>query len=221
MAKSKRARATLLAVIALFCASLTSCIDYTECITFKDGCYHFYQKIALSKTLLALINEDADKYFEKNFGPIEESDSHGGEKIENVNTELEIGREWKFSISAKTNDAKEKKFLPTVSKNKVFIPFMTGDEENLASWRDTLDELKSSDEDTQQAMIAFLSASKCRVVVGKNIIPRIEAAFFEGKGGQDYAIAFFDWGESYCFEIPFVVLLNDGKYKFDKMTILR
>lgn len=46
-------------------------------------------------------------------------------------------------------------------------------------------------------------------------------AYFEGRGGQNYSVAVFDYGESFCMEIPFIVLFETGMYKFDRIVVIR
>lgn len=69
--------------------------------------------------------------------------------------------------------------------------------------------------------ISDVFSLKCRVMMSKKIIPEIETAYFEGRGGQNYSIPVFDYGEAYCLEVPFVVLFETGKYKMDKIVILK
>lgn len=48
----------------------------------------------------------------------------------------------------------------------------------------------------------------------KNIAKPLNA-YFEGRSGQNYSVAVFDYGESFCMEIPFIVLFESRMYKFD------
>ena len=81
--------------------------------------------------------------------------------------------------------------------------------------------MKSDDNDAQGIAEAIMSSAKCRVLISKKVIPSIEIAYFEGRGSQNYSIPVFDYGESYCLEIPFIVLFESGLYKFDKIVILK
>ena len=58
-------------------------------------------------------------------------------------------------------------------------------------------------------------------MVGKNIIPAIEAAYFEGTGGQNCPVPVFDYGETWCMEIPFIVLFEDSMYRLDRIVVIR
>ena len=66
-----------------------------------------YYKVTLSKLLFAMMDEDPEEIFrdfdEEALGEVPENAS-----INPVNTELEVGAEFKFSIDPKTTDDTEK-----------------------------------------------------------------------------------------------------------------
>ena len=193
----------------------TSCIDYVQSITYKDGKYQMYYKVTLSKVLFALGDEDPEEIFES-FDEDTLKDLPENVDVKPVNTDLEVGAEFSLSIDPKTTDEIEKSFLPTVAGNKCFIPFLLGDKDSSIA-----DAMKSDDNDAQGIAEAIMSSAKCRVLISKKVIPSIEIAYFEGRGSQNYSIPVFDYGESYCLEIPFIVLFESGLYKFDKIVILK
>lgn len=193
----------------------TSCIDYVQSITYKDGKYQMYYKVTLSKVLFALGDEDPEEIFES-FDEDTLKDLPENVDVKPVNTDLEVGAEFSLSIDPKTTDEIEKSFLPTVAGNKCFIPFLLGDKDSLIA-----DAMKSDDNEAQGIAEAIMSSAKCRVMISKKVIPSIEIAYFEGRGSQNYSIPLFDYGESYCLEIPFIVLFESGMYKFDKIVILK
>ena len=193
----------------------TSCIDYVQSITYKDGKYQMYYKVTLSKVLFALGDEDPEEIFES-FDEDTLKDLPENVDVKPVNTDLEVGAEFSLSIDPKTTDEIEKSFLPTVAGNKYFIPFLLGDKDNSIA-----DAMKSDDNEAQGIAEAIMSSAKCRVMISKKVIPSIEIAYFEGRGSQNYSIPLFDYGESYCLEIPFIVLFESGMYKFDKIVILK
>lgn len=193
----------------------TSCIDYVQSITYKDGKYQMYYKVTLSKVLFALGDEDPEEIFES-FDEETLEDLPENVDVKPVNTDLEVGAEFTLSIDPKTTDETEKSFLPTVAGNKCFIPFLLGDKDSSIA-----DAMKSDDNDAQGIAEAIMSSAKCRVMISKKVIPSIEIAYFEGRGSQNYSIPLFDYGESYCLEIPFIVLFESGMYKFDKIVILK
>lgn len=188
----------------------TSCIDYVQSITYKDGKYQMYYKVTLSKVLFALGNEDPEAIFES-FDEDTLENLPENVDLKPVNTDLEIGAEFTLSIDPKTTDEIEKSFLPTVVGKKCFIPFL------LSSIADTMD---SDNYDAKEMTEAILSSAKCRVMISKKVISSMEIAFFEGRGSQNYSIPVFDYGENYCLEIPFIVLFESGKYNFDRIVIL-
>ena len=193
----------------------TSCIDYVQSITYKDGKYQMYYKVTLSKVLFALGDEDPEEIFES-FDEDTLKDLPENVDVKPVNTDLEVGAEFSLSIDPKTTDEIEKSFLPTVAGNKCFIPFLLVDKDSSIA-----DAMKSDDNEAQGIAEAIMSSAKCRVMISKKVIPSIEIAYFEGRGSQNYSIPLFDYGESYCLEIPFIVLFESGMYKFDKIVILK
>ena len=136
--------------------------------------------------------------------------------VRKVNTDLEVGAEFSFLIDPHTTDEKQKAFLPKISGNKCYIPFLLGDENSGIA-----DSMNSDNSETQAMVEAFMSSAKCRVLISKTIIPQIETAYFVGKGGQNYSIALFDYGDSYCLEIPFIVLMNKGNQKLDQIVVIK
>ena len=136
--------------------------------------------------------------------------------IQRVNTDLEVGGEFFLNISPKTTDKTEKSLLPTVVGKKCYIPFLIGNESN-----SLIDYFKEDDSESQEITKAILSSAKCKVLIDKSVLPVIETAYFEGRGGQNYSIALFDYGVSYCLEIPFIVLFETGMYNFDRIVVIR
>ena len=200
---------TLPFILFLFC--FTSCVDYVQSVTFKNGKYQLYYKITLSKVLFAMMDQDPEKVFQDfDEDALNEFPEKG--EIKAVNTDLEIGAEIILKLDPKTTDETEKEFLPKVSGNKCFIPFLLGNNDSIS------DSVKSDGEAMAQAM---LSSAKCRVMISKNIIPVIETAYFTGKGGQNYSIPFYDYGDANCLEIPFIILFETGMYRTDRIVIIK
>ena len=164
----------------------TSCIDYVQSITYKDGKYQMYYKVTLSKVLFALGDEDPEEIFES-FDEDTLKDLPENVDVKPVNTDLEVGAEFSLSIDPKTTDEIEKSFLPTVAGNKCFIPFLLGDKDSSIA-----DAMKSDDNEAQGIAEAIMSSAKCRVMISKKVIPSIEIAYFEGRGSQNYSIPLFD-----------------------------
>ena len=174
----------------------TSCIDYVQTVTYKDGKYQLYYKVTLSKVIFAMVDEEALSELPENV------------VVHPVNTDLEVGAEFTMTIDPRTTDETEKEFLPTVAGKKCFIPFLFGNDDSISN------SLKSSEDSEGEAIAsAMLSSAKRRIMISKKVIPEIETAYFEGRGGQNYSVALFDYGESWCAEIPFIMITEDTKYK--------
>ncbi len=200
---------TLPFILFLFC--FTSCVDYVQSVSYKNGKYQMYYKITLSKVLFEMMDEDPEQIFQEfDEEALNEFPERG--EIKAVNTDLEIGAEIILKLDPKTTDETEKELLPKVSGNKCFIPFLLGNNDSIS------DSVKSEGEAMAQAM---LSSAKCRVLISKSIIPVIETAYFTGKGGQNYSIPIYDYGDANCLEIPFIILFETGMYRTDRIVIIK
>lgn len=207
----------ILCPFSLFLISLlfTSCIDYVQSVAYKDGKYQIYYKITLSKVLFAMTEQNPEEIFEY-FDEESLDDLPENVYAKPVNTDFEVGAEFSLSIDPKTTDETEKSFLPKVAGQKCYIPFLLGGKDFSFG-----DFMKSDDSESQAVSEAILSFAKCCVMVSKKIISSINNAYFEGRGGQNYSVAVFDYGESFCMEIPFIVLFETGMYKFDRIVVIR
>ncbi len=193
----------------------TSCVDYVQSISYKNGKYQMYYKVTLSKVLFAMAEEDPEELF-KGFDEDALGELPKNISVRNVNTDLEVGAEFSFLIDPHTKDEKEQSFLPKISGNKCYIPFLLGNDDSSFA-----DSMSSTDSDGQAVAKAIMSSAKCRVLISKTVIPQIETAYFEGKGGQNYSIALFDYGDSYCLEIPFIILMEKGNQRFDRIVVIK
>lgn len=174
-----------------------------------------YYKISISKTIFAMAGEDPEKLFETS----EETELTGipeTASIKRFSTDYEVCAEFSFAISPKTKDEKERAFLPKTKGNKCYIPFLFGNEELNHS-----DSMNNDDEESNAIAKAMLSSAKCRVLLNKQAFPHVTSAFFEGTEEQDYSIPLFDYGDSYCLEIPFIVLTEQDMYNFEQIVIIQ
>ena len=212
-------------ILAIFIASisLSSCLDYVQSVSYKDGKYQFYYKITCSKALLEFAEEENEDYQEyvdeinKELNLGENTGMPADTKFSNVNTTSEVGMEFRFSISPSTDNEDEKAFLPKTSGTKYYIPFLIGDKE-----MDIASAFKSSDDKEEMEYTKlFLSSAKCRLLISKRIIQNAATAYFEGKGGQNCSVALFDYGENYCVEVPLIQLFDDKMYDFSRVVIIR
>lgn len=201
-------------IIFLITLCFTSCVDYVQSISYSNGKYKMYYKVTLSKVLFALADQDPEAIFEL-FDEETLNELPENLDVNPVNTDSEVGAEFSMQIDPRTTNDEEKKMLPKISGNKCFIPFLLGDNKSIS------DSVKSKDSDDEAFAEAFLSSSKCRVLISKTVLPSIETAYFEGKGSQNYSIPIFDYGDNYCLEIPFIVLCKEGMYRTDRIVIIK
>ena len=216
MNRTKPIPSRLISTVFVLLAPLifTSCIDYVQTVSYKDGAYHLYCKVTLSKVLFALGDEDPESIFE-GFNDDAFSELPDDVAARPVNTDLEVGAEFAFSVSPKTTDKTEKSFLPTVVGNKCYIPFLLGSE------TESFENSFKKDSEYESITEAILSSAKCRIMVSKSVIAKVVTAYFEGRGGQNYSVAVFDYGESWCMEIPFIALFDDSMYRFDRLVVIK
>ncbi len=159
----------------------TSCVDYIQSISYSNGKYKMYYKVTLSKVIFALTDEDPEEIF-KDFDEEAFEEMSENASVTPVNTDLEVGSEFRFSIDPKTTDETEKSFLPKTSGNKCFIPFLLGDNKSIS------DSVNSDSDYYGEAFAeAIMSSAKFRVLISKGVLPSIETAYFEGKGNQNYS----------------------------------
>lgn len=208
-------RFTNIIVLFVFYLLVTSCIDYVQTVSYKDGEYKLYYKVTLSKMLFEMADEEPEEVFDV-FNDETLRDLPENIKVQRVNTDLEVGWEFFLNINPKTTDETEKALLPTVAGKKCFIPFLIGNESN-----SLIEYFKEDDSESQEITKAVLSSAKCKILIDKSVLPVIDRAYFEGRGGQNYSIALFDYGVSYCLEIPFIVLFETGMYNFDRIVVIR
>lgn len=204
-------------LITLSLFMFTSCIDYVQTISLDNDNYNGYMKVTLSKTLMAMAGEeDADEFLDiDSLGPLPE-----GFKASKVDTDMDEGFDVSFSINKNTNDEDLLQFLPRSfpGTNKIIIPFVLG----LGMENESVeDSVKSKTDDDAQAMASlFLSTAKCRIMIDKKMIPEINYAYFKGiEDTPDYNIPFFDYGNGYCLEIPFILLISELPYDFSFVVI--
>lgn len=195
---------------------MTSCVDYVQSISYKDGCYQIYYKVTLSKLLFIIADENPEEIF-RTFDLESSDDFPENVSLSPVNTDLEVGGEAMLYINPRTTDETEISHLPKISGNKCFIPFLLGENETIYNSLDS----DSIDDYGESLGEAILSSAKCRILISKNVIPYIETAYFTGKGNQNYSIPVFDYGDEFCIEIPLIVLFQKGMYRTDRIVVIK
>lgn len=196
---------------------LTSCVDYVQSVSYKNGKYQMYCKVTLSKLLFAMMNEDPEKIFD-GFDDQALGDLPENVVVKPVNTELEVGAEFSFNIDPYTADESEKSCLPTVLGKQVLRSVHHWAKQVNRGFRLLLIQRRRRSVCKGDSVFRQMP---CRVLIGKNIMPSIETAYFEGKGNQNYSIPVFDYGDDYCLEIPFIALCEEGMYRTDRIVLIK
>lgn len=193
----------------------TSCIDYVQSVTYKDGQYQLYYKTTLSKILFEMSGDDTDDMADEIDGMFEDTLPYGVTG-RFVDTEYDVGLEVSLAINEKTRNEEEKALLPSVSGDLVYIPFMIGN--NAYEIGESM--TSGSNDMAGGIALAIMASAKCRVMISKTIVPSVESAYFEGiYYSDDYEIPVYDLGDSYCLEISFGVFAEDEDYIMDRIVI--
>ncbi len=202
-------------LVIIFCSlSMSSCIDYVQSISLEGNNYNVYYKVTLSKALFAMIGQDSDEILNSDMGSLKNS-LPDSVKLKAVDTDIETGAEFSLLINPKTLDKEQKDLLPSINGNRLKIPFLLGE-------NDSLEDFSSGfDGESGSIAIAMLSFAKCRVLVSKDIIKIIDSAYFEGKRGQNYSVPVFDYGDTWCMEIPFIILSESTKYNLEHLVLIK
>lgn len=201
--------------IVAFVFLFTSCFDYVQSISYENGKYRLYYKFALSQIFMELAEIDSSEFMEE-FNPDDLLAMGSIFQVNPIETDLESGIEFSVTVDSKTNAPEQKKLLPSTSGSKYYIPFAVGEETDSFS-----DEFNFSSSEEDMIALALLSSVKCRVLVSKKIVPQVEVAYFEGRGGQHYSIPVYDYGDNFCFEVPVLLFAEDDKYRFDRIVVLK
>lgn len=211
----KRFRLFCIFLLSFTIFLLTSCVDYVQSISYKNGKYELYYKVTFSKVLFALCGEDPNELF-SDYDEDYLEDIPEDVYLSPINTDLEVGAEFNFNIDSKTTDEDIKQFLPTVAGSKYYIPFLLDKDEDFADIIDNMD-----DPEFEVIAKALCSSAKCRILISKKVIPEMETAYFEGKFSQNYSIPLFDYGEQYCLEIPLIAIFETDKYRTDRVVVIK
>lgn len=204
-------RLLFLAAVALAAFSLSSCIDYVQSVSYRDGRYRLYYKVTLSRLLMDLADSDSDEYVRQWEDGFAESviASHGFE-MKPVDTTMEVGVEVVGEINPKKADEETGRFLPKKSGDRLLIPFLPFAEKDFSE----------NNEFENQFAQALLSSAKFRVMVEKRIAPTIASAYFEGRHGSRCGVPVYDYGGMYCMEIPAVVFFQNEGWNCEHIIVL-
>ena len=196
----------------------TSCIDYVQTLTVDGDTYNSYYKIAIPKVFFESGNITAEEFFLKleNFDSILPENS----EINKIDNGEDIGLEFYVSVNVNTDDELEQKYLPyaRIDGSEGFLPFFIG------NFSEIFEELLYSegDEEMQALVFTYMSSSKCRFILSKNAIPNLNlsGAYFSGENGEIWNLACYDYGESYCIEMPLSTLVLGKQYGLDLSNII-
>lgn len=211
----KRLWVVVLCVFAL--VGLTSCLDSVQAISYNDGQYYWYMKLSLSKALLEMTGEDADAFWEEvdnaDFGEFPDFVS-----VKPVETDMEVGVEVSAYLDPNSKDEDIQLILPRKIGNEYHVAFFVG-------FMDIFNSGDFSDSDEIEMTQMMLASAKCRVMVGKNIIPHAEGAYIaawdDSWYGEDYKMPVYDYGDSYCVEIPWAILLESDQYDLSQVIFVK
>ncbi len=162
-------------------------------------------------------NKTIEEMKEENFNDLPSTVQ--GQTIDN---ELETGFEFSINVDPKTTNTDEKKFLPKVRGDKYYIPLFLDFSDKQKDYLNSTSESDGIGESFGEAIgIAMLSSIKFRVLVSKKIISKIETAYFKGTSESNFPIPFYDYGESYCFEIPVLFLTKCDGYDLSRIVVVK
>ena len=126
-----------------------------------------------------------------------------------IETDTEVGVEISVYLDPDSLEEDVQAILPKKIGKEYHVAFLAGAMELF----DVNDFSNSNELGMAQAL---LSSAKCRVMIGKNIIPRAEGAYIaaldDSRYGVDYKMPVYDYGDSFCVEVPWAVLLETDKY---------
>ncbi len=203
-------------LVSLFSLSFMSCVDYVQSIGYKNGKYQIYYKLTLSKMVFAMMDADPEDMF-REIGMNDTSDIPPGASFRRVDTDLDVGFEISAEINPKTANENDKKALPFSEGNRMYVPFLPGEED---VFPEDFSDIADSEDDMTSAMAqAMLSSTKFRILLSKKMVPAVGTVYFEGLRGQDCSLPVFDYGDSYCIEIPLILFTEKGKYRFDRVVV--
>ena len=195
----------------------TSCVDYVQSISFDGENYNGYMRVTFSKGLLAVAEIDPEEEL------LTEEDIvnfPGDFKISEVSTEMEKGISLRFSENKNNLSYEQQKFIPIYDPtlDLYYIPFFLGEGENQEEIQESIE--NEEDELTNGMTALMLSTTKCKIMIDKNVIPVINNVYFEGKDTEiDYKLSYFDYGNGYCIEIPFLLLVDDFPYDLTHIIV--
>lgn len=196
---------------------LTSCLDSVQAISYDNGQYYWYFKLTVSKMLMEIAGEDPESFFE-GFDEEELGDLPDFVSLNRIDSDLELGFEITAYLDPNSKDEDVIFILPKENEYEYYIPFFVG-------YSNMFNSVYTSDDSEKEIAQAMLSSAKCRVMVGKNIIPYAEGAYIPALDdswyGEDYKMPVYDYGDSYCVEVPCLILLESEEYDLSRIVFVK
>lgn len=207
--------------VFFICSSIlffTSCVDYVQTLTVDGDSYNSYYKIAIPRVFFESGEMTAEEFFLQleNFGSILPENS----ELNMIDNGEDIGLEFYVSVDVNTEDELEQEYLPYARQDgsEAFLPFLIG------NFAEIFNEIlyAEGDEEMQALVFTYMSGSKCRLLLSKTAIPNLDltGAYFSGENGEIWNLACYDYGESYCIEMPLSTLVLGNGYGLDLSNIV-
>ena len=186
----------LLSTVFIF----TSCVDMEQVVDYYKGKYEFSLRILLSKPLMTLADMDIDDLYDS----VNPDDLPEEINAKIIDTDNEAGFSMSFYADPKEDNNSLEVFVPKKLKDgSISIPILMG--EQLAD-TSTEDFLSGEYAFVGQAMF---SSAKCRFFLSNKIASDFTSAFVRNKTtSSSEFVEFYKVGNMYCFEIPFIELMN-------------
>jgi len=184
---------------------LVSCIDiYQHISKEKNGNINIYLKASLSKAMLAMAELDSesqdiceDLFDTKEMEYFSELPEEIKINLQRIESDYECGLSFEMSLDTRSELVQEMilsdemPFLPRITNEKLIIEFPSSDESYTFG---------------QEMGIAFLSAFKYRLTIGKTITPRITRAILS-TDEIDYKLKIVSLPDIFTIEIPLSYLV--------------
>ena len=166
---------------------------------------------------MEIAGEDPESFFE-GFDEEELGDLPDFVSLNKIDSDLELGFEITAYLDPNSKDEDVIFILPKENEYEYYIPFFVG-------YSNMFNSVYTSDDSEKEIAQAMLSSAKCRVMVGKNIIPYAEGAYIpawdDSWYGEDYKMSVYDYGDSYCVEVPCLILLESDEYDLSRIVFVK
>jgi len=202
--------------LIFFMMMFSSCLSLDRTISLDGSTYRFYGKMTFPRDFATLAGVSVDDLYDEF---ISSQQFHSRAKVTQVKTSTDSGFEYLFNIDLNNLSEEDKLFIPRKEENKIVIPFIVNSEE-LDFDLDLIAELAGLDSESQQVFKLFMSTMKLKFYISKDILPVVNTMYIKGNGSPNYSISYYDFGDSYCLEIPIMHLLDGNLYDLSSIMIM-